>query len=257
MFIYKKLNSQYHLNIILHTMFSSTISFPSIPEVVGDANHAQALCVLKNLKIKNEKGNSQEYPKLQSILANHAIDMIDNDLKSKSINIDPAKLRIGEIVCHKPVGGTRVLRIYPVAEAKWTKIFTGDKWRIDTRTIGGKMVETVVPIKPNEELVIDMHNEMVKTEDGRYLTNVTVTNISISNANKITFGTNKRPVSISHIVAIFGNSKFMDGKFEKNGASFNFPQIDLKDYSAVHCAIDIMRDSIMPIDDILTNNSFL
>ena len=235
-------------------MFSTTISFPSIPEVVSQLNHPQAASVLKNLKAKNVKENSQEYPKLQRVLTNHAMDMIDNQLKTKSVRVNPAKLGIREIVCHKPLGGTRVLRIYPVAEATWTKNFTGDKWRVDTKTIGGAMTDVNVPLNKDEELVIDMHNEIIKTDDGRYLTNVTVTNVSISNPNSVTYGPNKRAVSLAHLVAVFGNSNFMDGKFNKNGETFNFPKIDLKDYSAVHCAIDIMRDSIMPIDETLKYN---
>lgn len=236
-------------------MFSTTISFPSIPEVVSQLNHPQAASVLKNLKAKNVKENSQEYPKLQRVLTNHAMDMIDNQLKTKSVRVNPAKLGISEIVCHKPLGGTRVLRIYPVAEATWTKNFTGDKWRVDTKTIGGAMTDVNVPLNKDEELVIDMHNEIIKTDDGRYLTNVTVTNVSISNPNSVTYGPNKRAVSLAHLVAVFGNSKFMDGKFNKNGETFNFPKIDLKDYSAVHCAIDIMMNSVMPIDEIMTLDS--
>lgn len=233
-------------------MFSTTISFPSIPEVVSQLNHPQAASVLKNLKAKNVKENSQEYPKLQMVLTNHAMDMIDNQLKTKSVRVNPAKLGIHEIVCHKPLGGTRVLRIYPVAEATWTKNFTGDKWRVDTKTIGGAMTDVNVPLNKDEELIIDMHNEIIKTDDGRYLCNVTVTNVSISNPNSVTYGPNQRAVSLAHLVAIFGNPKFMEGKFQKGGNTFNLPQFDLKEYSAVHCAIDIMTYSVMPIDEIIT-----
>ena len=233
-------------------MFSSNVSFPSIPEVVGESNHPQANSVLKNLKAKQ---NSPEYSNLQKILTSHALDMVDNQLKIKSISINPGKLGISEIVCHRPVGGTRVLRIYPVEEATWSKNFTGDNWRVDTRTIGGVMADVNVKLNKDEELIIDMRNEIVKTDDGRYLTNVTVTNISISNPLRVTFGPNKRSVSIAHLVAVFGNSKFMDGKFNKNEETFNFPQIDLEDYSTVHCAIEIMRDSIMPVENLMTKES--
>ena len=236
-------------------MFATTISFPSIPEVVCQLNHPQAASVLKNLKAKNVKEDSQEYPKLQMVLTNHAMDMIDNQLKTKSIRVNPTKLGIHEIVCHKPLGGTRVLRIYPVAEATWTKNFTGDKWRVDTKTIGGAMTDVNVKLNKDEELIIDLHNEIIKTDDGRYLTNVTVTNVSISNPNSVTYGPNKRPVSLAHLVAVFGNSKFMEGKFQKNGLTIEFPKFDLAEYSAVHCAIDIMTNSVMPIDEILKPES--
>ncbi len=236
-------------------MFATTISFPSIPEVVSALNHPQAASVLKNLKAKNVKEHSQEYPKLQMVLTNHAMDMIDNKLKTKSIRVNPTKLGIHEIVCHKPLGGTRVLRIYPVAEATWTKNFTGDKWRVDTKTIGGAMTDVNVKLNKDDELIIDLYNEMIKTDDGRLLTNITVTNVSISNINQVTFGPNQRAVSLAHLVAIFGNPKFMEGKFQKGGNTFNLPQVDLKEYSAVHCAIDIMMNSVMPIDEIITLDS--
>tara|TARA_B100001057_G_scaffold498186_1_gene604438 strand:- start:1535 stop:2491 length:957 start_codon:yes stop_codon:yes gene_type:complete len=236
-------------------MFLTPLSFPRIPEVVSDANHLQADSVLKNLKLKNVKDNSPEYLNLQRVLTSHALDMIDNELKTKSICVNSAKMGIREIVCHKPVGGTRVLRIYPVTEATWTKNFTGDKWRVDTKTVGGAMTDVKVKLNKDHDLVIDMHNEMITTKDGRCLTNITVTNISISNAKEITFGPNKRAVSIEHLIGIFGNPKFMDGKFNKNGKAYNLPQIDLKEYSAVHCAIDIMENSIMPIDNTLHYSS--
>ena len=134
-------------------MFSTTLSFPSISEVVCQSNHPQADSVLKNLKAKHAKENSHEYPKLQKVLTNHAMDMIDNQLKTKSVRVNPESLGIREIVCHKPLGGTRVLRIYPVAEATWTKNFTGDKWRVDTKTIGGAMTDVNVQLNKDEELI--------------------------------------------------------------------------------------------------------
>ena len=62
----------------------TVLSFPTIPEVLPHENHPHAESILDDLKKNNEIG----YNKLQSILTNHALDMIDYDLNSKSIKID-------------------------------------------------------------------------------------------------------------------------------------------------------------------------
>lgn len=214
-------------------------SFPTIPEVVSAVDHPQAETVLKYLK-RNDTNNS--FSKIQSVLVEKALFMIEEKVKSLSFTVNPHDIGISSIVCHLPVGGHRMLRIYKVDNPTWTTVFTGDDYRIDTALIAGEMGEKNVNLKEGDNLIIDLANEMHTLDDGRFLTNVTVTNISISNNNSLTFGPNKRAVSMPHLVAITANEDFMKNKFQ-----IGEKKVKLKDISRAKEAINISKNSIMPL----------
>lgn len=213
-------------------------SFPTNPQVVASNNHPQAETVLKFLL----RDAPEEFSKLQTILADKALHMIDSNLKTLSFKVDPREVGIKNIVCHMPVGGHRLLRIYKVDTPTWTKVFTGDNYRVDTTRIAGEMGEKNVNLNPGDNLVIDLANEIHKLEDGRYLTNVTVTNISISSDTNLTFGPNKRGVSMPHLVAITANQDFMKDKFQ-----IGDKKVPLEDISQAKEAINICKNSVMPL----------
>ena len=219
----------------------STLSFPRIPEVAPHKDHPQAQCVLNNLKKDNPSG----YAKLQTIVTNSGIEMIDNDLTSNSMIVPVSELNIEGIVCHQPSGGTRVLRIYNVMSVGWSKIFTGNRWRIDAKTIGGEMANTFVKLDKNgQSLIVDMKMETAKSNDNKQLHNVTITNIAISNTNDVTFGENKRAVTLPHLVGTYYNPVLMENKFNYKNKGINILRI-----SQGFLAKNIAKDSIMPLDD--------
>jgi len=213
-------------------------SFPTIPEVLPHENHPHAESILDDLKKNNEIG----YNKLQSILTNHALDMIDYDLNSKSIKLDPNTIGVKSLMCHVPINGTRVLRVYSVDNPTWTKVFTGNYFRVDTVTLDGEMGKKSVEISLDDNLIIDMAKEVKEDEEGHVLTNVTVTNISITNDNNDRFGENKRPISMPHLVAVYGNPDYMKDKFLiKNKV------LAINEFSTAKQAIEIAKNGIMPV----------
>ena len=129
----------------------STNSFPSFPEILPHENHKQAQTVLNSLKQNDKIG----YARFQNIITSHGLDMIDNNITSKSVIIPADKLNIDGIVCHQPSGGKRAIRIYNVKDAGWSKMFTGTRWRIDTRTIDGENQNTYVKLDNIKIHIID------------------------------------------------------------------------------------------------------
>lgn len=226
-------------------------SFPAYPEVKAAQEHPQSNTILTHLKDTYPVA----YSKLQGKLASYALSMIDTGTVSKSVIINPQSIGVKSILCHRPCGGTKVLRFYRINSTPtpcWSAPFTGTEWRLDLRTLDGKNGVKEVFLDSKDDLIVDMHQQISKMEDGRVLTDITVTNItSISNIHKnIVFGANKRPLSIPHIIATHINPGFVKDKISEKDMDY------IKNNSA-ELASNIVCNGIMPLDSILKMDDLL
>lgn len=220
-----------------------------INNIEPSANHPQSIAVCKYLKTNNIGG----FNNLQNKLKLEAQTMIDENTRSKSFSIDPASLNINKIACHLPKGGIRVLKFYSVEDGSWFKPFTGNNWRVDSKTIFGKMGDVVIDLENNVKLVIDLENTNSK---------VTVTNITLSNKNIVTFGPTERGTSFSHMIGCITNHKYMFQQFNKGNNKITGklskdidPNSDAFSIGEMSCTL--AKDAVMPVDNTITNESLI
>ena len=221
---------------------------PKAHETPPMPNQPQAETVMGHLRISNPDG----YDNLQEQITKYTEDRTDPHY---SFTVNAEECGINEICCAIPQGGVKGIIFTQLLGGSggipWSKPFTGVEWQIDAQRLFGHMDQKMIPVK---ELIID-----VKRVGDKYF----VANITLPPCNDIvTFGSNRRGVSFTHLVGAIANPSFMDKQFnlgEREGISIKSgygmdPLVKEELFKAGgdfirlgDCAVELVRTAIMPI----------
>ena len=216
---------------------------PKAHEIPPMPNQPQAETVMEHLRISNPDG----YDNLQEKITKHT----EGDDSYYSFTVNAEECGINEICCAVPQGGVKSIIFTQITEATWSKPFTGEEWRIDAQRLFGYMAQKMMPVK---ELIIDVK----RVGDKYFVANIT----SPPCKDMVTFGSNRRGVSFTHLVGAIANPSFMDKQFnlgEREGISIKSgygmdPLVKEELFKAGgdfirlgDCAVELVRTAIMPI----------